>query len=126
MNVNMEKIKEQMAKDNQRRKEDLDKKRAAMRLRLEELGIEEVRGSYDGYGDSGNSEIVELKPEPQNLSDKDKQDIEDIIWAFAYNQNPGFEINEGGRGSIKWDIPNDRLDINHVMIVEECHSYENV
>ena len=124
--MDVDKMKERWAEMDRIRKEALATNRAAMLKKLTEAGITKVEGEYEGYGDSGNSSIAALEPDGKTLSDEGKRDLEALIWDFAYNLNPGFEINEGGNGELSWDIPNDRVDVSHRAVIEQLEEYENV
>ena len=121
--MDMDKIREQMAEDQKRREKELENDRAAMLKKLTKAGIKKVDGTYDGSGDSGNSEITKLDPET-TLSKEDEESLRDLIWDTAYALNPGFENNEGGNGEFFWNIPDDKIQVCHVHIIEEYANYD--
>ena len=106
-------------------KEQIATDRAAMRKILTDAGIKKVTGSYEGYGDGGNSEVTGFLPE-RTLSSKDEEKLKDLIWTLAQSLNSGFENNDGGSGEFDWDVPSDRIDINHRFMMPEDELYENV
>jgi hypothetical protein len=94
--------------------------RAELIAQLRALGISEVTAEYEGYGDSGNVEdvIVQLL-EPLITA------VGDFAWSLAYHHHPGFENNEGGYGTLTWDITGDSITLDHADRYVECsHSYD--
>lgn len=87
---------------------------------LRALGITDVTAEYGGYGDSGNIEDVTLQPSGIKLPDDLSARLEDFAWSFAYHQHPGFENNEGGYGTLTWDISADSITLDHADRYVEC------
>ncbi len=57
---------------------------------------------------------------PSELSSQ----LDEFAWAFAYQQHPGFENNDGGYGTLTWDLSNDSIHLDHAdRFVESTHSY---
>jgi hypothetical protein len=97
--------------------------------KLRRLGITQVNASYSGYGDSGNvdyldlrpakdlSEFIDYIPHPWKANETMARSVEDqikeFLWSVAYDQNPGFENNDGGQGDIGWNITNDKITLDH-------------
>ena len=94
---------------------------------LRTKGVERVEAGYDGYGDSGNVNHVAVSPTRVEVKELDTR-LADFIWAVAYNLNPGFEIDDGGEGTLTWDLGKDRIDVNHVAFIYESIEsvHENV
>ncbi len=97
--------------------------RAELLSQLRTQGIEEVTVSYEGYGDSGNVEDVTVKPAgtetPPDLTTK----LEEFGWDFAYDQHPGFENNEGGYGTLTWNVTTDSITLDHAdRYIETSHT----
>ena len=99
------------------------RERVELRELLRAEGVERVEACYDGYGDSGNVNHVTVLPTNVEVKDLAAK-LADFIWAIAYNLNPGFEIDDGGEGTLTWDIGKDRIDVNHVAFISE--SFESV
>jgi len=98
--------------------------RAALLVQLRALGVTEVTAEYEGYGDSGNVEDITLQPSGIALPSELSSQLDDFAWAFAYQQHPGFENNEGGYGTLAWDLTKDSIDLDHAdRFVESTHSY---
>ncbi len=92
------------------------RERVELRDLLRTKGVERVEAGYDGYGDSGNVNHVTVSPTDVEVKELATR-LADFIWAIAYNLNPGFEIDDGGEGTLTWDIGKDRIDVNHVAFI---------
>lgn len=94
--------------------------RTALLADMRALGITEKIAEYEGYGDSGNVEDVTVQPAgivlPGDLSSR----LEDFAWMIAYLQYPGFENNEGGYGTLTWDVTGDSITLDHANRYIEC------
>lgn len=99
------------------------RERVELRDLLCTKGVERVEAGYDGYGDSGNVNHVTVSPTDVEVKELATR-LADFIWAIAYNLNPGFEIDDGGEGTLTWDIGKDRIDVNHVAFIYD--SFESV
>ncbi len=97
--------------------------RIELRDLLRTKGVERVEAGYDGYGDFGNVNHVAVSPTDVEVKELATR-LADFIWATAYSLNPGFEINDGGEGTLTWDIGKDRIDVNHVAFIYD--SFESV
>ena len=104
-------------------KQTRQRERIELRDLLRTKGVERVEAGYDGYGDSGNVNHVTVSPTDVEVKELATR-LADFIWAIAYNLNPGFEIDDGGEGTLTWDIGKDRIDVNHVAFIYE--SFESV
>lgn len=87
--------------------------RANLLAELRALGITLIEIQYDGYGDSGNVEDVTPTPATIKLAYDLNERIETFGWDFAYALNPGFENNEGGYGSLEWNLETDKINVSH-------------
>jgi hypothetical protein len=108
-------------------------KSAFEKARQLEPDIHYVEISYAGGGDSGSveminafsleDEIIEL-PINQAMEVFDGLDLmnefDDAGWDLAYDTHPGFEINEGGQGTVTV-----RLDLQGRIAVS-VHHEENI
>ena len=103
------------------------RERVELRDLLRTEGVERVEAGYDGYGDSGNVNQVTVSPANVEVKELVTR-LSDFIWAVAYNLNPGFEIDDGGEGTLTWDLGKDRIDVNHVAFIYESLEsvHENV
>jgi hypothetical protein len=110
-----------MAEMRERERQEQCEERARLLAQLRALGAIELEAEYDGYGDSGNVEAITTVP------DLPKADtipgLADFLWSVAYAEHPGFENNEGGGGTVTWDLTADRIDLDHFdNVVERVHS----
>ncbi len=85
-------------------------------------GVEEVEAQYDGYGDSGNVNSVAVRPKLVDIGDIEAR-LMDFVWDVAYGLHPGFEINEGGEGTLTWNVTEDRIDVDHASFYTERDEY---
>lgn len=73
---------------------------------LEQLGIATVTIEYNGAGDEGTIEPIVFEPRPAAVP----AGLEDALEGAALNQlNPGWEINEGTRGTFVLHVAARRL-----------------
>ena len=99
--------------------------RAALLTGLRALGVTSVEVQYEGYGDSGNVEDVTVQPAEVQLPEPLATEVGDFAWSLAYHHHPGFENNEGGYGTLTWDLRNDSVTLDHADAQVECsHSYD--
>lgn len=89
--------------------------RAALLDLVRAAGITEITASYDGWGDSGNVDDVEMQPAEKAAvaTAEMKTRLQGFIWDIVYSLHPGFENNEGGQGEFTWRIAEDEIDISH-------------
>ena len=115
----------QMLEAQRRAAEQRVETRAALLTELRGLGVTGLDVQYEGYGDSGNVEEVVVTPDTITLTEELRRRVEDFGWDFAYALSPGFENNEGGYGTLTWDLRNDSITLNHADRYVECsHSYD--
>ena len=80
-----------------------------------------LEAEYDGYGDSGNVEAITADPAIPEVDAI--PGLADFLWSIAYAEHPGFENNEGGGGTVSWDLVADRIDLDHYdNVVERVHA----
>ena len=94
--------------------------RAELLMQLCALGINEVIAEYEGYGDSGNVEDVKVQPAEVKLPEALVTAVGDFAWSLVYHHHPGFENNEGGYGTLTWDIAADSITLDHADRYVEC------
>ena len=121
--VNWAEIEARMKMAAVKRKAALMDTRAALLADLRALGVTEIEGRYDGYGDSGNSEYVGCSPSTVEIDTALIQNIQNFIWDMAYIQSPGFENNDGGEGELTWNIETDKIAIEHANFYTERDEY---
>lgn len=108
------------ARIEQREKEQAERNkqnRAKLLKDLRALGVTSVSCAYNGYGDDGEVETPKITPKSKKV--KNKSSLDEFIFAFVYQQFPGFEINEGGQGEFFWNIVTDTIKIDHGQNITE-------
>ena len=102
----------------------MKKDRAELLAALRALGVEEIEACYDGYADSGNVQGIAVTPDSVTLGDLEPR-LSDFVWGMAYDLHPGFEVNDGGEGTLTWTVVEDRIDLDHADFYtardEYCH-----
>jgi hypothetical protein len=85
--------------------------RTELAQKLRELGVDVVTAEYNGSGDDGQID------DPQFGSAEIPKDlIEDTILFFydvLEEQFGGWEDDDGGFGTFRWDLKVDRIDLVH-------------
>jgi len=98
--------------------------RADLLLFLRNGDVTGIEARYDGYGDSGNVSEISATPGGIDLSEIDER-LRDFVWEMATMLHPGFEIDDGGEGTLTWDVTKDRIDLDHadfyVERIQELH-----
>lgn len=109
---------------------------------LREKNVTQVDANYSGYGDSGQvdylattppvdlTRIIETMPHPWVTGETLRLSLDtalrEMIWTLAYDNNPGFENNDGGQGEFVWDVVNDKITLDHSYNVVETISEPTV
>jgi len=66
-----------------------------------------------------------VQPAGVELTDDLTTKVGDFAWSVAYHQHPGFENNEGGYGTLTWDVGKDSITLDHADRYVECsHSHD--
>jgi hypothetical protein len=80
----------------------------SLRRRLSRLGVRSISAHFDGYGDSGQIDQLDVEPESAVLD----RSLADALENFLLNQLPGgWEINEGSTGVFTVDVPNGQVTL---------------
>ena len=111
---------EQIKKRNAEHAERAKQLRAKLVPKLRRKGVQSVRFEYDGCGDEGN--LRDIIFEPQANAPKNISEVEYALWSVLAQHFPGFEIDEGGYGTITWNIATDRIKIEHEQNVTSTDS----
>jgi hypothetical protein len=86
-----------------------------LRKRLAKLGVQRVTARFDGYGDSGQIESVEVEPETVSLA----KDLQDELEDFLIERLPGgWEINAGSWGEFTVNVPAGHVEVAAYWRVE--------
>jgi hypothetical protein len=90
--------------------------RAAILPALLESGVANVEAAYSGYGDSGAIDGVQyrdkagVRVEREKIPAPLKEQLENVLYEFL---PAGFEINDGGQGTLTLDVQAGRLTLQH-------------
>lgn len=93
-----------------------DETRAKLRRALAALGVTKAELSYNGSGDEGNIEEATLSTEqkaelsiPYDLHNR----LADWAWDFVCGYHSGFQDNDGGFGTLTWDMATGAITLDH-------------
>jgi hypothetical protein len=84
--------------------------------RLTQWGVSKVKAEYSGYGDSGCIDgitYLDAHDQPVNLDlvrAASDPDIENVLYEFL---PAGFEINDGGQGTVTIDVQTAKVTLAH-------------
>jgi hypothetical protein len=122
--------------------------KASLMAALRDAGITCVTVTFDGYGDSGQIENVEVKAgdavaelpaidvdiarthffseKIERLTQPLADAIETMSYALLEEKHCGWENNQGAYGDIVFDVPADRIvvDFNYRVETSENHTHE--
>ena len=109
-------IAEMQRAEERERRETTDRLRDQILPQFRRLGVANIEVSYSGYGDSGAIDGVQYRgptgirvdraPIPTQLV----EDLERCAYSFL---PPGFEINDGGQGSLTIDVQASKVTLTH-------------
>ena len=115
---------------------------------LAAAGIENVIVTFDGYGDSGQIERIDVEggagtillpsdrieiarttwesPEIERLTQTVREAVETLVYDFLRQVHSGWEINDGAYGEFTFDVAERtiKLDYNERYTSSENHSHE--
>ena len=115
---------------------------------LTAAGIETVTAIFDGYGDSGQIERIDVEagegtillpsdrieiartiyesPEIERQTQTVREAIETLVYDFLRQVHSGWEINDGAYGEFTFDVAERtiKLDYNERYTSSENHSHE--
>ena len=84
--------------------------------RLRQHGVANIEAAYSGYGDSGAIDGVQFRDAAGQRVDRATiptpvvEQLENAIYEFLPS---GFEINDGGQGTLTLDVPTGRITLAH-------------
>lgn len=114
-----------MAEWDKERKATVAANRCALHETLSSLGVAEIVAEYDAYGDSGNIESVSISPEGFEMEESLNFRLRDFLWSVVYDLHPGFENNDGGDGEIRWNVEENKIDVDHRERFTDYNSYSH-
>jgi hypothetical protein len=83
---------------------------------LLESGVANVEAAYSGYGDSGAIDGIQFRDKAGVRVDREKipvplkEQLENALYEFL---PAGFEINDGGQGTLNLDVQTAKVTIQH-------------
>jgi hypothetical protein len=90
--------------------------RTAILPALMASGVANVEAAYSGYGDSGAIDGVQFRDKSGVRVERDKiptaltEQLENVLYEFL---PAGFEINEGGQGTLTLDVQTGTVKLQH-------------
>jgi hypothetical protein len=109
-------IAEMQQAEEQERRETNDRLRDQILPQFRELGVANIEVSYSGYGDSGAIDGVQYRDKAGIRVDRAAvptpliEDLESCVYSFL---PAGFEINDGGQGTLTIDVQLAKVTIQH-------------
>lgn len=83
---------------------------------LRSLQVANIEAAYSGYGDSGSIDGMQFRNrdgvriERSTIPDQMKESLEDVVYEFL---PAGFEINDGGQGTLTVDVEAGTVKLDH-------------
>lgn len=93
-----------------------DKLRSEIIPALMASGVSNVEAAYSGYGDSGAIDGVQYRDKAGMRVDREKipaaltEKLENVLYDFL---PAGFEINDGGQGTLTLDVQTGSVKLEH-------------
>jgi hypothetical protein len=100
----------------ERQRENSRKLRDEILPQLAALGVAHIEVSYSGYGDDGSIDGIQYRDPTDNRVDRTLiptslvESLESCVYEFL---PAGFEINEGGQGTLTIDVQLAKVTIQH-------------
>ena len=109
-------IAEMQRAEERERRETNDRLRNEILPQFRELGVANIEVSYSGYGDSGAIDGMQyrgptgIRVDRATIPEKLIEDLESCVYSFL---PAGFEINDGGQGTLTIDVGAANVAIIH-------------
>ena len=109
-------VAEMQRAEERERRETNDRLRDQILPRFRSLGVANIEVAYSGYGDSGAIDGVQYRGPTGIRVDRTTipvqliEDLEQCVYTYL---PPGFEINDGGQGSLTIDVQAAKVTIQH-------------
>ena len=113
----------QRAEESERR-ETTDRLRDQILPQFRRLGVANIEVSYSGYGDDGSIDGIQyrdptgIRVDRATIPEKLIEDLESCAYEFL---PAGFEINDGGQGTLTIDVGAAKVTIQHQENYTESH-----
>ena len=109
-------IAEMQRAEERERRETTDRLRDQILPQFRRLGVANIEVSYSGYGDSGAIDGMQyrgptgIRVDRATIPEKLIEDLESCVYSFL---PAGFEINDGGQGTLTIDVQLAKVAIQH-------------
>ena len=109
-------IAEMQQAEERERRETINRLRDQILPQFRRLGVANIEVSYSGYGDSGAIDGVQyrgptgIRVDRATIPEKLIEDLESCVYSFL---PAGFEINDGGQGTLTIDVQLAKVAIQH-------------
>ena len=109
-------IAEMQRAEERERRETNDRLRHEILPQFRRLGVANIEVSYSGYGDSGAidgvqyRDIAGIRVDRASIPTQLVEDLESCAYSFL---PAGFEINDGGQGTLTIDVVASKLALTH-------------
>ena len=109
-------IAEMQQAEERERRETINRLRNEILPQFRELGVANIEVAYSGYGDSGAIDGLQYRNAAGQRVDREAipttlvEELENVLYEFL---PAGFEINDGGQGTLTLDVQTGRLTLQH-------------
>ena len=109
-------IAEMQRAEERERRETNDRLRNEILPQFRALGVANIEAAYSGYGDSGAIDGMQyrgptgIRVDRATIPEKLIEDLESCVYSFL---PAGFEINDGGQGTLTIDVQLAKVAIQH-------------
>ena len=109
-------IAEMQRAEERERRETTDRLRDQILPQFRRLGVANIEVAYSGYGDSGAIDGVQyrgltgIRVDRASIPTQLIEDLERCAYSFL---PPGFEINDGGQGTLTIDVQASKVTLTH-------------
>jgi hypothetical protein len=109
-------IAEMQRAEERERRETNDRLRHEILPGFKSLGVANIEVSYSGYGDDGSIDGVQyrdptgIRVDRATIPEKLIEDLESCVYTYL---PAGFEINDGGQGTLTIDVQASKVTLTH-------------
>ena len=109
-------IAEMQQAEERERRETTDRLRDQILPQFRELGVANIEVAYSGYGDSGAIDGVQyrgptgIRVDRASIPAQLVEDLESCVYTYL---PAGFEINDGGQGTLTIDVQASKVTLTH-------------
>lgn len=100
------------------REREVLKTEATLRASLLALGVSNIYADYDGVGDSGQIDTISYADAADRtlttpVDTQTQQQVENLLYALLTLRHDGWENNDGGFGTFRWNLVTGALEHEH-------------